>query len=102
MITPLTHRQILQTAALETGRQAMEGAAQVQREQARRHAFDAKLAEALTEVPDIAESDALRLSERGEKHGGQGGDATGASPDGWEDADESPAEGAALHLDLLA
>ncbi len=46
MISPLGQRQILQTAAVETVRQAMEGGFQVQREQARRQAFDAKLAEA--------------------------------------------------------
>jgi hypothetical protein len=99
MITPLGHRQILQTAAVETARQAMDGAAQVQREQARRQAFDAKLAEAMTEVPDVAEADAMRLSSREGRREGRG-HGTGASDE--EEDGESPAEGARPHLDLLA
>jgi len=98
MISPLGQRQILQTAAIETVRLAMDGGAQVQREQARRQAFDAKLAEAMVEVPEVAESDELRLSERQGQRGSQGG-GTGASD---EEAEESPAEGADPHLDLLA
>jgi hypothetical protein len=65
MISPLGQRQILQTAAVETVRQAMEGGFQVQREQARRQAFDAKLAEAMLDVSDVAETDVLKLTEQG-------------------------------------
>ena len=103
MISPLGQRQILQTAAVETVRQAMEGAAQVQREQARRQAFDEKLLEAMQDVPDVAEADTLKLtdqasedSRRGMEHG------TGASdgPDGEEV--EPQADHARPRLDLLA
>lgn len=100
MISPLGQRQILQTASIETVKLAMEGGAQVQREQARRQAFDAKLAEAMVEVPDVSESDVLKLSEReGQRRDGGQEHGTGAS---GEEAAESPAEGAGPHLDLLA
>lgn len=103
MISPLGQRQILQTAAVETVRQAMEGGAQVQREQARKQAFDAKLAEAMMDVKDITESEGLRQAEHGpqDQSGRQHG--TGASaehPDGTEE--DLQAEGARPHLDLLA
>ncbi len=82
MISPLGQRQILQTAAVETVRQAMEGGFQVQREQARRQAFDAKLAEAMLDVPDVAESDVLKLTEHGaQEQGGRQEHGTGASED---------------------
>jgi len=104
MISPLGQRQILQTAAVETVRQAMEGGAQVQREQARRQAFDAKLVEAMVDVADVGETDVLKLGEHGtpeqeakRQHG------TGASEDlPGEESEAPPAEGAGPHLDLLA
>ncbi|HJV49274.1 MAG TPA: hypothetical protein VJ549_08380 [Geothrix sp.] len=104
MISPLGQRQILQTAAVETVRQAMEGGAQVQREQARRQAFDARLAEAMHDVSDVAEAEGLKLPEQGnqeqadrQKHG------TGASDDlPAEEGEETSADGARTHLDLLA
>lgn len=102
MISPLGQRQILQTAAVETVRQAMEGGFQVQREQARRQAFDAKLAEAMEDVADVSETDVLKLTEHQE--GRQGAEhGKGASEDlPAEEADETPADGAGPHLDLLA
>lgn len=100
MISPLGQRQILQTLAAETVRQAMEGGAQVQREQARKRAFDAKLAEAMEDVAEVAETESMKLSER-QGQGGQQESATGASADEAE-VEESPAEGAGPHLDLLA
>jgi len=104
MISPIGQRQILQTAAVETVRQAMEGGFQVQRELARRQSFDAKLVEAMNDVSDVNETDGLKLAEHsgqeapgGQQHG------TGASEEGDPDeGDESSAEGARLHLDLLA
>ncbi len=104
MISPLGQRQILQTAAVETARQALEGGQQVQREQARRQAFDAKLVEAMLDVPDVAETDILKLTEHGpqdqpeKREHGTGG--TEELP-----VDETlvaSAEGAGPHLDLLA
>ncbi len=104
MISPLGQRQILQTAAVETVRQAMEGGFQVQREQARRQAFDAKLAEAMTDVVVVAETDALRLGEQGAPHQGrQDAAGTGASDLPEEEAAEgTTAEHAGPHLDFLA
>jgi len=104
MISPLGQRQILQTAAVETVRQAMEGGFQVQREQARRQAFDAKLAEAMHDVADVTETDGLKLSEKGTKDQGESQEhGTGASDDlPAEGSLEGQAEGARLHLDLLA
>ncbi|MDR3684956.1 MAG: hypothetical protein P4L11_14605 [Geothrix sp.] len=104
MISPLGQRQILQTASVETVKQAMEGGLLVQREQARRQAFSAKLAEAQVDVPDISESEALKLTHRdaqdssgGHQHG------TGSSEELPPDETEGlPAEGARSHLDLLA
>ncbi|NWJ40108.1 MAG: hypothetical protein HXX12_03960 [Geothrix sp.] len=104
MISPLGQRQILQTAAVETVRQAMEGGLQVQREQARRQAFDAKLAEAMLDVSDVAETDVLKLTEQGaqERNGGRG-HATGATEELPEEGGgDLPAEGAGPHVDLLA
>lgn len=102
MISPLGQRQILQTAAVETVRQAMEGGFQVQREQARRQAFDAKLAEAMEDVADVSETDVLKLTEHQEEKQGAG-HGKGASEDlPADDADGTPAEGAGPHLDLLA
>jgi hypothetical protein len=98
MISPLGQRQILQTLAAETVRQAMEGGAQVQREQARKRAFDAKLVEAMEDVAEVAETESMKLSER-QGQGGKQESATGASAD---EDEESPAEGAGPHLDLLA
>ncbi len=104
MISPLGQRQILQTAAVETVRLAMEGGFQVQREQARRQAFDAKLAEAMLDVADVAETDALKLSEHGaqeqEARQGHGTGTTEELPSG--ETEDPPAEGAGPHLDLLA
>ena len=102
MISPLGQRQILQTAAVETVRQAMEGGFQVQREQARRQAFDAKLAEAMLDVADVAEADVLRLTDQGSQESGDQ-HGTGATEDlPEEDVGGTPAEGAEPHLDLLA
>ncbi len=104
MISPLGQRQILQTAAVETVRQAMEGGFQVQREQARRQAFDAKLAEAMLDVSDVSETDVLKLTEHGAQEQAKDREhAMGASEDLPEEETEEPrAEGAGPHLDLLA
>ena len=103
MISPLGQRQILQTAAVETVRQAMEGGFQVQREQARRQAFDAKLAEAMLDVADVSETDQMKLTEHGDQQGKPGQDqGTGASQDPPPEAESSPAVAAEPHLDLLA
>lgn len=104
MISPLGQRQILQTAAIETVRQAMEGGFQVQREQARRQAFDAKLAEAMDDVSDVNGTDGLKLSEHGaQEQASRRQHGTGASEEfGTEEEGETQAEGARLHLDLLA
>lgn len=100
MISPLGQRQILQTLAVETVRLAMEGSAQVQREQARKLAFDAKLQEAMADVPDVNETDELRLSDPKDRRPG-GRHGTGASEED-EPEGEGQAEGAGPHLDLLA
>lgn len=104
MISPLGQRQILQTAAVETARQAMEGGFQVQREQARRQAFDAKLAEAMLDVANVAESDVLKLTDQGtQDQSGRQERETEASEDlPAEENDPTPADGAGPHLDLLA
>lgn len=103
MISPLAQRQILQTAAIETVRQAMEGGFQVQREQARRQTFDAKLEEAMLDVPDVAETDVLKLSEHGTQEQGQGQKhSTGSSEELPSETEAPPAEGAGPRLDLLA
>jgi hypothetical protein len=103
MISPLGQRQILQTAAVETARAAMEGGLQVQRELARRQAFDAKLADAMLDVPEVAESDGLRLSEHGSQdQGARQEHETGSSEDFPSETPSTPAEGAGPHLDLLA
>jgi hypothetical protein len=103
MISPLGQRQILQTAAVETVRQAMEGSFQVQREQARKQAFDAKLAESMLDVADVSATDVLKLREHGpQDQGGGGGQGTGASEDFPFESEEAQAEGAGPHLDLLA
>ena len=97
-------RQILQTASVETVRQAMEGAQQVQREQARRQSFDAKLVEAMLDVPDVSEADSMKLTERGtQEQAKEQGHGTGATEDlPGEDPVAIQAEGAGPHLDLLA
>lgn len=106
MISPLGQRQILQTAAVETVRQAMEGGALVQREQARRQAFEAHMAESLADVPEVAESDSLRLSEDPSRdRGGRGGQGRRGAPGAQATAEApgaTPAEGAGPGLDLLA
>jgi hypothetical protein len=104
MISPLGQRQILQTAAVETVRQAMEGGQQVQREQARRQAFDAKLAEAMEDVADVSETDALRLTGHGTQERKKGREhGTGATEDlPMELERKASAEGAEPLLDLLA
>lgn len=104
MISPLGQRQILQTAAVETVRQAMEGGFQVQREQARRQAFDAKLAEAMLDVADVSEADVLKMTEHHPQDQGGGREhGKGASEDlPTEEAEGTQAEGAGPHLDLLA
>lgn len=105
MISPLAQRQILQTASVEAARLAVDGQAQIQQEQARRQAFDAKLAEAMVDVADVEETDVLRLTERegrGRQSGqGASGDDEGA---GSEEAlmSQHSADGAGPHLDLLA
>jgi len=104
MISPLGQRQILQTAAVEAVRLSLEGGAQVQREQARKQAFDAKLAESMLDVADVAETEKQNLAEqeaeerrRRQQHG------TGASEDlPAEETEATPADGAGPHLDLLA
>jgi hypothetical protein len=103
MISPLGQRQILQTAAVETVRAAMEGGFQVQREQARKQAFDTKLAEAMLDVSDVAETDAMKLTEHGSQdQGDRKGHGTGASEDLPPGSEAAPAEGAGPHVDLLA
>ncbi len=95
MITPLTQRQVLQTAAMEAVRQALDGSQQVQREQARRHAVEVRQAEEADEVHDVAEVEALRLEERREQRRGH-------SEERPEDDPEEAAEPAEKHLDFLA
>lgn len=105
MISPLGQRQILQTLAVETVRAALEVGAQVQREQAQRQSFNAKLAETMLDVVDVAESDPLKLAEREEgEQGHSGKQGMGASEEATEEKDpENPrAEGADHHVDLLA
>ncbi len=103
MISPLGQRQILQTAAVETVRQALEGGQQVQREQARRQAFDAKLAEAMLDVSDVAETDVLKLTDQGAGERRQAKEhGTGATDEAVEEDGQIQAEGAGPHLDLLA
>ncbi len=106
MISPLAQRQILQTLAVETVRVAMEGSAQVQREQAQRQSFNAKLSDALMDVVDVAESDPLKLRDHGEaESGGAGEHGTGASADANEEdnpREPPPAGPAEPHVDLLA
>jgi hypothetical protein len=103
MISPLGQRQILQSASVETARLAMEGGFLVQREEARRQAFDARLADAQLEVPDISESEGLKLTEKEAKDHSGSQHGTGSSEDPPpEEADGTPAEGARPHLDLLA
>jgi len=81
----------------------MEGGFQVQREQARRQAFDAKLAEALLDVPEVMESDVLKLSEHGPQDQGKRQEhGTGSSDDPPGEPEGSPADAAEPHLDLLA
>ena len=105
MISPLGQRQILQTAAVETAKLALEGGVQAQREQARKAAFDAKLAEAMLDVPEISHGEGMQLKEQG--HEGQGSGTkhgTGASEDLPTEpgAEPTPAAAAGPHLDLLA
>ena len=81
----------------------MEGGFQVQREQARRQAFDAKLAEAKLDVSDVAETDALKLTEHGpQDQGDRQQHGTGSSEGLPPETEAIPAEGAGPHLDLLA
>jgi len=81
----------------------MEGGFHVQREQARRQAFDAKLADAMLEVPEVAEADVLKLTEhRQQEEDARREHGTGASADLPGEAEETPAEGAGPRLDLLA
>jgi hypothetical protein len=104
MISPLGQRQIFQTVAVETVKLAMDGGFQVQQEQARRQAFDTKLAESLLDVPGVSETDVLKLTD----HDAQ--DESGDHPHGTgssevlpsDETDEVPADGAWPHLDLLA
>lgn len=106
MISPLLNRQIFQTVSVEAVRLAAEGHALVQQEQARQQSFDAKLAEAMVDVANVEESDALRLAEREGRgrHPGQGGGNPGEpeSEPSLLSQTQDPAEGAASHLDLLA
>lgn len=95
MITPLTQRQLLTTAAMEAVRQALEGSQQVQREMARRHAVEVRQAEEADEIHDVAEVEALRLEERKEQRRGH-------SDERPEEAEEEAAEPADKHLDFLA
>jgi hypothetical protein len=101
MISPLTQRQILQTASVEAARLAVDGQALIQQEQARRQAFDARLAEAMTEVADVEQSDVLQLTDH-EGRGRQSGHGTGPGDEGAPEAEADSAEGAGPHLDLLA
>lgn len=83
----------------------MEGGAQVQREQAQRQSFNAKLTEAMLDVVDVAETDPLKLAEHGEqKQGKREKHGTGASEEATQGDEVEPAqaEGAEHHLDLLA
>lgn len=103
MISPLGQRQILQTAAVETVRLAMEGGFQVQREQARRQSFDAKLAEAMEDVPEVGEPGAMRLEGHDDQARGSQQHGTGASDEAVEEQAEGvPAGPAEPHLDFLA
>ena len=105
MISPLGQRQILQTAAVETAKLALEGGVQAQREQARKTAFDAKLAEAMLDVPEISHSESMLLKEHGkEEQGSASKHGTGASEDlpAEPGTEVAPAAAAGPHVDLLA
>jgi hypothetical protein len=103
MISPLGQRQILQTAAVETVKQALEGGHQILQELARRQAFDAKLMEATLDVPDVSETDDLKLTEQNNREHSGHQHGTGSSEEPPPDvAEELQAEGARPHLDLLA
>ena len=104
MISPLGQRQIFQTVAVETVKLAMDGGFLVQQEQARRQAFDTKLADALLDVPDISDTDALKLTKRdAEEHSGSQEHGTGSSEElPSEVVKGTQAEGARPRLDLLA
>ena len=95
MITPLTQRQLLTTAAIESVRVAVEGSQQVQREMARRHAVEARQAEEADEIHDVAEVESLRLEERREQGRGHSDERPDEEP-------EEAAEPAEKHLDFLA
>ncbi len=101
MFTPLIQRQVLQTAAVEAVRASADGAALVQQEQARRQAFDAKLAEARAEVADVEATDVLRLTDREGKRQSSG-QGTGAGSGGESPEEPGSAGGAGPHLNLLA
>lgn len=103
MITPLGQRQVLTTAALEAVRVAHQGAVQGQQVEAQRQAFVARQAEGLHEVPNVEESEAMRLDPEGRRGGGMGQGDQGASHEeereGGEGQGAASAEG---HLDFLA
>ena len=82
----------------------MEGGAQLQREQAQRLAFNAKLSEAMMDVVDVADAAALKLADHGqEEQSGRREHGTGASEDAPEEGEEpAQAEGAGPHVDMLA
>lgn len=100
MITPLGQRQLLQTATVELLRQAQEGAALVQRDQARTQAFRSHLEATALDVSDVATVDPLSLE-------GQGGQrrppARPSPPSETSEAEvETPAADAQSHVDVLA
>lgn len=93
MISPLAYRQVLQTATHEAVRQSAEGAAQVAREEARRHALELRQAEEADEVHDVAEAAVADLLERRPRDRRERQDGP---------PDEPPAEDAEKRLDVLA
>lgn len=93
MISPLTYRQVLQTATVEAVRYSAEGAQQVAREEARRQALELKQKEEADEVHDVAEVSVLALGEDRQPKGGK-------QP--REGHEEASAEDAENHLDMMA
>jgi len=102
MITPLTQRQIFQTAHVEALRMSLEMSEQIQREASRRKTLEDHMAEEADEVHEIGKTDALRTEERKERP--QGRDAGGAMEGGGEEASgaEPRPESSEARLDFLA
>lgn len=101
MISPVTQRQIFQTANLEATRLAHEVSGQLQREDAARKAAEDRMVEEEAEVHQVTRADRLRAEER---NGRQGRGNPGGRPEEHSEGSSDGAEGAASgpHVDLLA